>query len=122
MVFISVLTPAVEHVTLTAGEYRSYCQTLFSTQKFQLWKLVPLEPGETAEEVVVKLEAGMSLKAIESLLEEKEELSHQIDQAKEALKYFSQENSRLKDLLNQNKGQRIKSLEDENRKLRSVLQ
>lgn len=122
MVFISVLTPAVEHVALQAGEYRSYCQTLFSTQRLQLWKLVPLEPGEVAEEVVVRLETGMSLKAIETLLEEKGELSLQVEQAKEALKHFSAENTRLKDLLNQNKGQRLKSLEEENRKLRSVLQ
>ena len=122
MVLISVLTPSVQHTALTSADYRSYCQSLFATQKFQLCKLVPLEPGDTADEVVVRFDSAMSLQAIETLLETKEELTVQIDQAKEALKYFAAENSRLKDMLSQNKGQRLKSLEDENRKLRTVLQ
>lgn len=122
MVLISVVTPTVEQAGLSAEDYRAYCQTLLGTQKLQLCKLVPLEPGETCDDLVVRLDAGMSLQSVEALLEERDRMDVQLSQAKEALKYFASENAKLRDLLSQNKGQRMRSLEDENRKLRSVLQ
>lgn len=122
MVLISVVTPTVDQAGLNPQDYRTYCQTLLGTEKLQLCKLVPLEPGEACDELVVRLDAGMSLQNVETLLEEKERFEGQLTQAKEALKHFSSENTKLKELLSQNKGQRMRSLEDENRKLRSVLQ
>lgn len=122
MVLISVLTPTVEQAGLNSQDYRSYCQSLLGTEKLQLCKLVPLEPGEVCEELVVRLDAGMSLQSVETLLEEKDRFEGQLTQAKEALRHFASENSKLKELLSQNKGQRMRSLEEENRKLRSVLQ
>jgi len=122
MVLISVLTPTVEQAGLNSQDYRSYCHSLLGTEKLQLCKLVPLEPGEACEEVVVRLDAGMSLQSVETLLEEKDRFEGQLTQAKEALRHFASENAKLKELLSQNKGQRMRSLEDENRKLRSVLQ
>lgn len=120
MALVSVLTPAMSISNLRQIE--SVCRDTFGTTDYQLYKLVPLEEGETTDHVILKLSTSFSLKAVEDLIRNNEILQTQLSKSKEAIKTFSLQLDKLKTSLNLTRSQRIKKLEEENTKLRRALQ
>jgi hypothetical protein len=120
MALVSVLTPAMSISNL--GQIESVCRDTLGTTDYQLYKLVPLEQGETTDHVIIKLNTSFSLKAVEDLIRNNEMLQTQLTKSKEAIRTFSIQLDKMKTSLNLTRSQRIKKLEEENTKLRRALQ
>lgn len=122
MVNVSIAVPAFSSENRTAKALGLDCDAAFGTET-RLFKLVPIS-GEQHDvgELVAVPTAGFNLSHIEATLTQRDELQHQLSKAKEAMSAMNDELLRLREHLSLNKTQRIKKLEDVNRKLQKSLE
>jgi chromosome segregation ATPase len=122
MVNVSVAVPAFTSRRSSVEALTSDCDLVLGSE-CSLFSLVPVS-GDISElsEVVAVPRTSLSLTHIEHTLSQRDDLQLQLGMAKEAMSAMNEELKRLRDYLSLNKTQRIKKLEDDNRKLQRALE
>lgn len=130
MVDVSLLVPALA-CSDTAALPALCAQTFGVAQDLlEVFVLVPISEWRgTATHVAVRLsQSTLSLQAIEDLLVQREQLSEQLDRSRSALQTYSEQVNKLKQVSDKvdaekyhKRGQKVKQLDEDNKKLRSLL-
>jgi len=122
MVNVSIAVPAFTSESQTEAAIRTDCASILGPET-KLFKLVPLSSVDhEVSEVVAIPSSSLSLAHLEVTLAQRDELQHQLEMAREGMTAMNDELMRLREYLSLNKTQRMKKLEDENRKLQKSLE
>jgi hypothetical protein len=125
MLNCSILTPGF---TISSYDYNSLLAQCadnlgIETSEFELFGLVPLREIENSQTIVIKLkQSNFSLTKIEDLLNQREQLAQQLQKSRDALSSYSERLQDKKDPVADEKFTRkINKLEEDNKKLRTLL-
>ena len=125
MTFCSILTPAFSVNSYEYSTFVKQCCENFGvkTDDFELYALVPLKDVKNPIEAVVKLKKNnFSLSKIEDLLAQKDQLLSQLQRSRDALSSYSEKlQDRKTASFDEKTNRKIIKLEEDNKKLRSLL-
>jgi len=130
MVEVSLLVPAL--ACSDTASLPVLCAQTFgvAADLLEVFVLVPISEWRgPVTHVALKLsQSSLSLQAIEDLLVQREQLSEQLDRSRTALQTYSEQVTKLKQTSDQvdaekyhKRGQKVKQLDEDNKKLRSLL-
>ena len=130
MVEVSLLVPALS--CPDASSLSLLCTQTFSVayDLLEVFALVPIsEWSGTATTVAVRIkQSSLSLQAIEDLLVQREQMTQQLDRSRNALQTYAEQVEKLKQIGERvdaakyhKRGQKIKQLDEDNKKLRTLL-
>ena len=132
MVEVSILVPALTHSSTDLATVASICSQTFGvpSEMLELFALVPIDEARgPLRQVVARLRpCTISLKAIEELLAQKDELSEQLQNAREGLLAYAaqietikQGGGKISAEKYQRRGLKLKQLDEDNKRLRQLL-
>ena len=125
MLNCSILTPAFTLSSTDYNFFQSQCgENLgLTSSEFELYTLVPLSDLKNLSSVVIKLKtSNFSLSKLEELLNQREQLFQQLQKSREALLIYSERLQDKKDpVIDEKVTRKINKLEDDNKKLRTLL-
>ena len=125
MLNCSVLTPAFSISCYDHNSIASQCAENLGleTSGFELYTLVPIREVENPQSVVIKLKySNFSLTKIEELINQREQLSQQLQKSRDAISCYSERLQEKKEYVPDEKFTRkINKLEEDNKKLRQLL-
>lgn len=132
MVEVSILVPALTHPSTDPATVTSICSQTFGvpSEMIELFALVPIEEAHgPLSQVVARIRpCSLSLQTIDELLTQKDQLTDQLQTAREALIAFSEQVETIKQAGGkisaekyQRRGLKLKQLDEDNKKLRQLL-
>lgn len=130
MVEVSLLVPAL--TCPDASSLSLLCAQTFGVayDLLEVFALVPVTeyPGITTNLAVRIKQSSLSLQAIEDLLGQREQMMQQLDRSRNALQTYAGKVEKLKQISERvdaekyhKRGQKIKQLDEDNKKLRTLL-
>jgi DNA repair ATPase RecN len=130
MVEVSLLVPALS--CPDAPSLSLLCAQTFGVayDLLEVFALVPISewPGAATNVAVRIKHSALSLQAIEDLLVQREQMTQQLDRSRNALQTYAEQVEKLKQIGERvdavkyhKRGQKIKQLDEDNKKLRTLL-
>ena len=130
MVDVSLLVPALS--CSDSASLPALCAQTFGVAQdmLEVFVLVPISEwrGPTSHLAVRLSQSSLSLQAVEDLLVQREQLTEQLNHSRTALQTYSEQVDKLKQSSDKvdvekyhKRGQKVKQLDEDNKKLRSLL-